>query len=65
MKNKDMPIIKQDADKESRRDFLKTASKVALYTPPAIMMLMQPNRDALACTSLPHRRRRRRRRRRR
>ena len=52
MKNRDESIIQEDAEKESRRDFLKMAGKVALYTPPAILMLMQPNRDAIACNSM-------------
>jgi hypothetical protein len=28
---------------ESRRRFLKKAGKLAIYTPPAMMLLMQPN----------------------
>ncbi len=70
MKDKRVPIIQKDTEKDSRREFLKMAGKVTLYTPPAIIMLMHPNRDAVACIS-PHprrgrrfRRRRRRRRRR-
>ena len=32
----------------ARRDFLKKAGKFAIYTPPAIMMLMHPSRSALS-----------------
>jgi len=31
----------------ARRDFLKKAGKFAIYTPPAIMMLMHPSRNAI------------------
>lgn len=40
------------SDDESRRDFLKTAGKLALYTPPAMMLLMKPSRQSLACNSI-------------
>ncbi|GEM_PF-6310772 len=30
-------------DVNSRRDFLKKAGKFAVYTPPAVMMLMKPS----------------------
>lgn len=33
---------------QSRRDFLKKAGKFAVYTPPAIMLMMQPSRNAIA-----------------
>jgi hypothetical protein len=32
----------------ARRDFLKKAGKFATYTPPAIMLLMYPSRDAIS-----------------
>ena len=31
----------------ARRDFLKKAGKFAIYTPPAIMMLMHPSANAV------------------
>jgi hypothetical protein len=37
-----------DLNLSSRRDFMKTAGKLAIYTPPAIMLLMHPNRQAIA-----------------
>ena len=33
---------------ESRRDFLRKAGKLAVYTPPAMMLLMKPSTDAIA-----------------
>lgn len=33
---------------ESRRKFLKKAGRFAVYTPPAITLLMHPSRDAVA-----------------
>lgn len=44
--------LPKESEKESRRDFLKKAGKVALYAPPAFVLLMQPSREALACKSL-------------
>jgi hypothetical protein len=38
----------QLADQETRREFLIKAGKVAIYTPPAVMLLMHPSKDALA-----------------
>ena len=38
----------QTSEKESRRKFLVKAGKLAIYTPPAIMLLMHPSKDALA-----------------
>ena len=35
-------------DQETRREFLIKAGKVAIYTPPAVMLLMHPSKDALA-----------------
>ena len=34
--------------KESRREFLKTAGKFAVYTPPALMIMSQSNTKAIA-----------------
>ena len=33
---------------ESRRNFLKTAGKIAVYTPPAMMALANPSLEAIA-----------------
>lgn len=52
METKVESALPQEPEKESRREFLKTAGKVALYAPPAFMLLMQPSREALACKSL-------------
>ena len=38
----------QASDEETRREFLVTAGKLAIYIPPAIMLLMHPSKDALA-----------------
>lgn len=35
-------------EESSRRDFMKTAGKLAVYTSPLIIALMQPSRAALA-----------------
>ena len=35
-------------DLESRREFLKTAGKLAVYTPPTMLVLMYPGTDAIA-----------------
>ena len=41
MKKEDM--ITDGSKSESRREFLKTAGKFAVYTPPALMMMSQSN----------------------
>ena len=38
----------QAPDEETRRDFLMKAGNLAIYAPPAIMLLMHPSKDALA-----------------
>jgi len=48
----DKEIIKTDKSKEdvtrdSRRTFLKKAGVFALYTPPAVTMLMQPSQASM------------------
>ncbi len=53
MEKKDVRLIPLESNEESRRDFLKKAGKMALYTPPAIMLLMHPSRHALACSVRP------------
>jgi hypothetical protein len=53
MKKRDKRLNSQESNDESRRDFLKKAGKMALYTPPAIMLLMHPSRHALACSVRP------------
>ena len=40
------------SNEKSRREFLKAAAALGVYTPPAIMMLLKPSREALACNSL-------------
>ena len=41
--------VKQTSeDGELRRKFLKKLGAAALYTPPTIILLMQPSREALA-----------------
>ena len=49
MKTKDTALIPQKTDEESRREFLIKAGKMALYIPPAMMVLMHPSRNAIAC----------------
>jgi hypothetical protein len=53
MEKKDAILLSMKSNEESRRDFLKKAGKMALYTPPAIMLLMHPSRNALACSVRP------------
>jgi len=48
----DKEIIKtdnstEDAARDSRRTFLKKAGVFALYTPPAVTMLMQPSQASM------------------
>jgi len=49
MKTKEAASIPQKKDEESRREFLIKAGKMALYIPPAMMVLMHPSRNAVAC----------------
>ena len=35
---------------ESRREFMKTAGKLAVYTAPAMLVLMKPSREAIAAS---------------
>jgi hypothetical protein len=35
-------------DEQSRREFMKKAGKLAIYTPPALMILMRPTPNAIA-----------------
>ena len=37
---------------ESRREFLKTAGKFAVYTPPALMIMSQANAEYTICKSV-------------
>lgn len=39
-----------DEESESRRSFLQKAGKLAIYTPPAVVALMQPGRHAVAAS---------------
>ena len=52
METKEATSIPQKKDEESRREFLIKAGKMALYIPPAMMVLMHPSRNAFACQSL-------------
>jgi hypothetical protein len=52
MEKRNESLMTRNPDDETRREFLKTAGKMAIYTPPAIMLLMKPSREALACASL-------------
>ena len=36
---------------KSRREFIKAAGKLAVYTPPALMLLMRPTPDAIAASA--------------
>jgi hypothetical protein len=47
---KETPMDNKKTDDESRREFLIKAGKLAVYTPPALMLLMRPSRT-VACTS--------------
>jgi len=35
---------------ESRREFMKTAGRLAVYTAPAMVVLMKPSREAIAAS---------------
>jgi hypothetical protein len=37
-----------DSAQKSRREFLEKAGKLAVYTPPAIMLLSYPGKEAIA-----------------
>ena len=53
MSNNNKDTMMEKTNEKSRRDFLKTAGKFAVYTPPALMILMNPDRAALACSYRP------------
>ena len=36
---------------KSRREFIKAAGKLAVYTPPALMLLMRPTPNAIAASA--------------
>ncbi len=36
---------------KSRREFVKTAGKLAIYTPPIMMLLMKPSPNAIAASA--------------
>jgi len=52
----DSPVNPEEAVGQARRSFLKTAGKFAIYTPPAVMMLMKPGyaRMNKSMTGRPH-----------
>jgi len=41
------------AAEESRREFMKQAGKLAVYTPPAVVLLMRPSVNAIAQSAAP------------
>jgi len=41
-------MSKQAVSQDSRRKFIKTAGKLAVYTPPAMMLLAQPAAHAVS-----------------
>ena len=41
-------MASQSSDTESRRNFLKTAGKFAVYTPPALMLMSEANASKMA-----------------
>ena len=53
MKTKEETLIPQKKDEASRREFLIKAGKMALYVPPAMMVLMHPSRNSFACSWQP------------
>jgi len=55
--SEDTRMNPEEAVGEARRSFLKTAGKFAVYTPPAVMMLMKPGyaRMNKSMTGRPHR----------
>jgi len=40
-------MIKDKSETESRRKFLKTAGKIAIYTPPALMLMSKANANGI------------------
>jgi len=45
-------VNSEDAVGQARRDFLKKAGKFAVYTPPAVMMLMKPAYASINASSV-------------
>ena len=43
---------KDEKGNESRREFLKTAGKFAVYTPPALMIMSQAKANETICKSI-------------
>jgi len=46
--NQDVPLTQAE---QTRRDFVKTAGKLAVYTPPIMMLLMKPTTSAIAASA--------------
>ena len=42
----------EDTIRAERREFLRKAGRFAVYTPPAMMLLMKPSRNAVAGSAL-------------
>lgn len=41
---------KENSKASSRRDFIKTAGKFAVYTPPALVLMTKPGSDAFGAS---------------
>ena len=48
MKEKIANDLLSESNESSRREFIKKVGKFAIYTPPAVMLLMHPSREAIA-----------------
>lgn len=48
MHDNESKVPEGESAREARRDFLKKAGRFAIYTPPAMMVLMKPGREAIA-----------------
>ena len=44
-------IINEERNQPNRRQFLKKYGKIALYTPPAMLLLMSQQKEAVACVA--------------
>jgi hypothetical protein len=46
--NQETPLTQSE---QNRREFVKTAGKLAVYTPPIMMLLMKPTTSAIAASA--------------
>ena len=51
MENRSIDGMDLSADEKSRREFMKSAGKFAVYTPPLLMLLMAPRTEAIAAST--------------